>query len=208
MAFLFSSTWGVWLVSLLLESILYGMGLLQIFLYFQWYPNDVRGLKIMIEFFSICLRLLYNFILHIAFSNLMDHVILQIVASAMKLSSLIKIGVTATIVSARYTPAQVVQTLQISSFVELSGAKDMTSLQSATSLALDSLITITLVLVLGGNKGEIKQTNSMLNKLIIYAINRGFLTAFLAVPGTFYFFLGLVPSSKCKHFWHSINDLG
>ncbi|KAF9261291.1 hypothetical protein L218DRAFT_946116 [Marasmius fiardii PR-910] len=56
-----------------------------------------------------------------------------------------------------------------------------------------------------GGKSEIKQTNDMLDTLILYAINRGFLTAacalinlvlFLAIPGKFYFFLGLVCSSK------------
>ncbi|KAJ6504913.1 hypothetical protein DFH09DRAFT_1375273, partial [Mycena vulgaris] len=34
------STFGVWLVALFLESILYGMGLLQVYLYFLWYHKD------------------------------------------------------------------------------------------------------------------------------------------------------------------------
>lgn len=66
----------------------------------------------------------------------------------------------------------------------------------------------------------------MLNKLMINAINRGMLTAFcaalnmilvrltdraselylytvqfLSLPGTFWFFLGLMPSSKCECIW-------
>ncbi|KAF9002978.1 hypothetical protein BDQ17DRAFT_511675 [Cyathus striatus] len=50
----------------------------------------------------------------------------------------------------------------------------------------------------------------MLNMLIINAVNRGMLTALCAVlyiilfwsfPGTLYFSLGLVPSSKCKPFF-------
>ncbi|KAF9254570.1 hypothetical protein L218DRAFT_1009537 [Marasmius fiardii PR-910] len=81
----------------------------------------------------------------------------------------------------------------------------MTSLQSAAAFVVDSMITICLVVILRGKKSEIQQTNRMLDTLILYAINRGFLTAacalinlvlFLAVPGTFYFFLGLVSSSK------------
>jgi len=100
---------------------------------------------------------------------------------------------------------QVIETLAISSFTQLSSVKTMTSLQSATAFAIDLLITVSLVIVLRKNKGQIDQTNSMISMLINYAINRGLLTAtcalcnlilFLAVPGTFYFFIGLGPSSK------------
>ncbi|KAF9257469.1 hypothetical protein L218DRAFT_949151 [Marasmius fiardii PR-910] len=58
-------------------------------------------------------------------------------------------------------------------------------------------------ILLRKGKSEIKQTNDMLDTLILYAINRGSLTAacalinlvlFLAIPGKFYFFLGLVCS--------------
>ncbi|KAF7362812.1 hypothetical protein MVEN_00631000 [Mycena venus] len=38
-------TFGIWLVALLLQSILYGMGLLQAYLYFFWYPKDNWGFK-------------------------------------------------------------------------------------------------------------------------------------------------------------------
>ncbi|KAJ7268385.1 hypothetical protein C8J57DRAFT_1325030 [Mycena rebaudengoi] len=34
------STLGIWLVAQLLQAILYGMGLLQVYLYFQWYKAD------------------------------------------------------------------------------------------------------------------------------------------------------------------------
>ncbi|KAJ7463864.1 hypothetical protein B0H11DRAFT_2309784 [Mycena galericulata] len=40
-----ASTFGVWLVALFLESILYGMGLLQVYLYFLWYHKDSWGIK-------------------------------------------------------------------------------------------------------------------------------------------------------------------
>ncbi|KAJ7675903.1 hypothetical protein DFH06DRAFT_1170852 [Mycena polygramma] len=35
-----ASTLGIWLVAQLLQAILYGMGLLQVYLYFFWYPTD------------------------------------------------------------------------------------------------------------------------------------------------------------------------
>ncbi|KAF9257998.1 hypothetical protein L218DRAFT_948725 [Marasmius fiardii PR-910] len=94
---------------------------------------------------------------------------------------------------------------QVTTFAALSTVKDMTSLQSAAAFVVDSIITICLVALLRKGKSEIKQTNDMLDTLILYAINRGFLTAacalinlvlFLAILGKFYFFLGLVCSSK------------
>ncbi|KAJ6483799.1 hypothetical protein C8R47DRAFT_1217491 [Mycena vitilis] len=39
------STYGVWLVSLLLETLLYGMGLLQIWIYFAGRPTDAASVK-------------------------------------------------------------------------------------------------------------------------------------------------------------------
>ncbi|KAK7057097.1 hypothetical protein R3P38DRAFT_2839295, partial [Favolaschia claudopus] len=62
-----------------------------------------------------------------------------------------------------------------------------------------------LCLFLKSQKGEMMKTNSMMDLLIYDAINRGVLSAlssgvnmvlFLAVPDTFWFFLGLAPSSK------------
>ncbi|KAH9942134.1 uncharacterized protein BXZ73DRAFT_97559 [Epithele typhae] len=58
----------------------------------------------------------------------------------------------------------------------------------------DTLMTTVLVVVLKRNRGGIKQTDSMLNKLILYAINTGLLTTIfnlfalitaIAVPDTF-----------------------
>ncbi|KAJ7821148.1 hypothetical protein B0H13DRAFT_1920947 [Mycena leptocephala] len=41
----FASTYGSWMVSLFLETVLYGVGLLQAFLYFQWWPMDDWKIK-------------------------------------------------------------------------------------------------------------------------------------------------------------------
>ncbi|KAJ7200267.1 hypothetical protein C8J57DRAFT_1261409 [Mycena rebaudengoi] len=79
------------------------------------------------------------------------------------------------------------------------------TIQPVSCLACDVVITAALVYTLRGSKGEIKGTNAMLSALIINAVNRGMLTAlcaminmilFIARPGTFYFFLRLVPSGK------------
>ncbi|KAJ7210646.1 hypothetical protein B0H12DRAFT_1225041 [Mycena haematopus] len=81
----------------------------------------------------------------------------------------------------------------------------VTTLQSASSLVCDLLITLYLCLFLKSQKGDMIKTNSMMDMLIHDAINRGVLTSlssglnmvlFLALPDTFWFFLGLAPNSK------------
>jgi len=42
------STYGILLIALFLENILYGCGLLQAWLYFHWYPKDHWGIKTMV----------------------------------------------------------------------------------------------------------------------------------------------------------------
>jgi len=80
-------------------------------------------------------------------------------------------------------------------------------LQSAATLACDIVITVSLLYILGGHKNENlpDATNNMLDKLMVIAINRGVLTSlcaainiilFLSIPGTFWFFLGIVISGK------------
>ncbi|KAF9255328.1 hypothetical protein L218DRAFT_1081903 [Marasmius fiardii PR-910] len=236
-------TFGIWLISVFLESILYGMGVLQVFLYFRWYHNDVWAIK-----FSVILLLLVETLqIAIFYFGTYSHIIggfgdpIKLLAIEWAdYTQLLLLYLSAVIVqfyfcyciykfihlakTSRFIVwllpgtiallillelgagiAQVIQTSQVTSFIQLSGVKEMTSLQSAAAFIVDAMITISLVVVLRGKKSEIKQTNNMLDKLILYAINRGFLTAacalinlvlFLAMPGTFYFFLGLVSSSK------------
>ncbi|KAF8148448.1 hypothetical protein B0H34DRAFT_679773 [Crassisporium funariophilum] len=94
---------------------------------------------------------------------------------------------------------------QLGSFVKLKSTKRITTLQSAAMLVCNILITALLVQTLDHHKTGVNATNSMLNMLMINAINRGVLTAvcaalnmilFLAIPDMFYFFLGLMLSSK------------
>ncbi|KAJ7178791.1 hypothetical protein C8R43DRAFT_1230218 [Mycena crocata] len=100
---------------------------------------------------------------------------------------------------------QVAWTYQIRSYLKLDQTKAVTTIQSAASLACDVLITTYLCLFLKNQKGEMMKTNNMVDALVYDAINRGTLTAlssfatmvlFLVLPDTFWFFLGLAPSSK------------
>jgi len=104
--------------------------------------------------------------------------------------------------------AQIVITLTRSrSFLHFENTQASYITQSAATLACDIAITVSLMRYLGGHKNEYvpHATNNMLDKLMVYTINRGVLTAlcaainiilFFAVPGTFWFFLGILLSGK------------
>ncbi|KAF9056964.1 hypothetical protein BDP27DRAFT_1344248 [Rhodocollybia butyracea] len=236
-------TWGIWLISAFLMSILYGAGLLQVFLYFKWYPNDWTGIKLSVVAITILesleisifyygtylhliggledptsllsvfwpdsIHLLFMYLSSVTAQLYFTYCIFKFTALTVS-SKTARLGVPFMILLLILLElgagiAQVIETLSFSSFVQLSSVKTRTSLQSATAVAVDVLITLSLVIILRKNKGQIDQTNSMISILIIYAINRGILTAacalsnlilFLAVPGTFYFFIGLNVSSK------------
>ncbi|KAJ7645298.1 hypothetical protein B0H17DRAFT_1274512 [Mycena rosella] len=94
---------------------------------------------------------------------------------------------------------------ELRSFLKLDETKPITTLKAAASLACDVLITAYLCIFLTSQKGEMMRTNSMMDTLMYAAINRGILTAmssfvtmvlFLVLPDTFWFFLGLAPSSN------------
>ncbi|GAW06509.1 hypothetical protein LENED_008440 [Lentinula edodes] len=82
-------------------------------------------------------------------------------------------------------------------------APRITSIQSGITALCDILITGILCYILQDSKSGLKRTNGMINKMIIYAINRGAVTSisallnmilFVSVPNTFIFMIPLVPS--------------
>ncbi|KAF7303685.1 hypothetical protein MIND_00597900 [Mycena indigotica] len=233
------STYGVWLVSLFVETILYGMGILQAWIYFANRPQDSLSIKLTVlivvvletlqaTFFfrSSYLRFVQNFGVLTAVLNWVDSVQLlssYLGAFAVQLffasrvyrltqntrSWFAKIGMYGifffAFISVVAGIAQTAWTNAIGSFLKLDETKAVTTVQAATSLACDLLITLFLCVFLTSQKGDIKKTNVMMDRLIYEAINRGTLTAlasginlvlFLALPDTFWFFLGLAPSSK------------
>ncbi|KAJ7620007.1 hypothetical protein DFH06DRAFT_1174443 [Mycena polygramma] len=234
------ATYGVWLVSLFLETILYGMGLLQTWIYFAGRPTDAASVKWTVLVVLALETIQVIFFFRSSYSRFVEHFgeiqifliwadSLQLVAAylsaftvqiyfasrILKLTkgrgkfSLSAIGMYAILVLACVQIlagiAQTIITYELRSFLKLTDTKPITTLQAAASLACDLLITTYLCLFLKSQKGEITKTNSMMDMLIYDAINRGTLTAmssgvtmvlFLALPDTFWFFLGLAPSSK------------
>ncbi|KAF7335128.1 hypothetical protein MVEN_02263700 [Mycena venus] len=221
------STYGVWLVSLFLETLLYGMGLLQAWLYFAGRPTDLVSVKwtvlvvLVLETIQVVFFFRSSYIRFVErFGQIQIDLIwadsLQLLAAYLS-AFIVQLYFGSRIHKCIYTIlmlavvellagiAQTVLSYKLRSFLKLDETKPITTVQSAASLACDLLITIYLCLFLISQKGEIVKTNSMMDMLIYDAINRGTLTAlssgvnmvlFLALPDTFWFFLGLAPCSK------------
>ncbi|KAF7324881.1 hypothetical protein MKEN_00530200 [Mycena kentingensis (nom. inval.)] len=239
------STYGVWLVALLLESILYGMGLVQAWMYFMSMPTDslfvqlnvlsvviIETLQVIFFFHASYHRFVHRFAVitvellwfdsvryaTLSSSSPLTHQPkLQLICAylgaflvqiffAVRVFKLARGSGSTMAILAMYTIfalaiasigtgiAQTAWTGAIGSFAELGKTKAVTTVQAATSLACDFLITVFLCLFLTSQKGEIKKTNYLLERLIFEAINRGILTAlssgvnlvlFLAIPDTF-----------------------
>ncbi|KAI4524252.1 hypothetical protein K523DRAFT_269778 [Schizophyllum commune Tattone D] len=230
------STYGLWLVSMFIMSILYGIGLLQSWLYFHWYSNDHVFVKSLVVILLVLETLqiswyfdgtYYYFVEQ--FGNFQAFTYSPWENSAQLLAAYLSAFVVQAyfagtvwrldkgrrwaavvimmlaLASISAGIAQTVATAKLSSLTRLGETRDITTVQAATALATDLAITIALCFTFQSFKSGMQSTNAVLNNLIMYAVNRGVLTSlcallnlvlFLALPGTFYFFIGLMPSSK------------
>ncbi|KAJ7066897.1 hypothetical protein B0H15DRAFT_872068 [Mycena belliarum] len=233
-------TYGVWFVSLFVETILYGIGLLQGWIYFAGRPGDGRSIKstVMVVLFLETVQVVFFFRSSYSrfvemFGELQTNLIwedsLQLLASYLSAFtvqiffasriyqltkgrgrlSLAAIGIytilALALVQISAGIAQTILSYKLRSYLKLGETKAITTLQTAASLACDVLITVYLCIFLESQKGELMRTNTMVDTLIYHAINRGVLTTlssgatmvlFLVLPDTFWFFVGLAPSSK------------
>ncbi|KAJ7618528.1 hypothetical protein FB45DRAFT_931852 [Roridomyces roridus] len=234
------ATYGVWLVSLFVETFLYGIGFLQIYRYFASVPKDrafikftvlgilfLETVQIIFFFYSSydrfvnrfgepqlnliwadSLQLLAAYLGAFVVQIYFAHRIHRLTQGRSKFSisafglyiifALAFVSIVAGVV-------QTATSYHLRSYLKLDQTKAITTVQAASALACDLLITIYLCLFLRRQKGEFMRTNSLMDSLIHDAINRGTLTAvssglnmalFLALPNTFWFFLGLAPNSK------------
>ncbi|KAJ7263751.1 hypothetical protein C8J57DRAFT_1512554 [Mycena rebaudengoi] len=186
---------------------LYGIGLLQTFLYLHWYSQDLWAVKttvlcvVILETIQIILYfdgLYLHFIDNFNRSAALDIIFWQDSLLFGYLSAFIVqmyFGyciyilnprariVSTTVVSLSVTSlasaiAEIIRTTQIGYYSFLNSAAPVTlTIQSVSCFACDIVITAALVYTLRGSMGEIKGTNAMLSSLIINAVNRGMLTA-------------------------------
>ncbi|KIJ30920.1 hypothetical protein M422DRAFT_267532 [Sphaerobolus stellatus SS14] len=66
--------------------------------------------------------------------------------------------------------------------------REVTTLQGAATAACDILISVSLCYVLHSHRSGTKRTDSLINRMIIYAINRGIVTSICALLGAFLYF--------------------
>ncbi|PPR01338.1 hypothetical protein CVT24_006340 [Panaeolus cyanescens] len=232
MAPVLTSTYGVWLVSLFLETILYGCGLLQAWLYFHWYHDDRILIRGMVLLLVVLETLQIVFIFASTYSCLIIHfgdfAYLQEInwADEAQFPTYISTFIVqihsywyADLLRLPYgtdIPAclslfviidlvQEVKLVKLNLWSTLSTTSSTYVLQSAATLACDLLITGSLLFRLNSSRTGLRSTNSLLDKLMINAINRGGLTAFaaawnlilfIAIPNTFWFVIGYFISSK------------
>ncbi|KAF8188850.1 hypothetical protein K438DRAFT_1513002, partial [Mycena galopus ATCC 62051] len=232
------STMGAWLVSLFLATILYGMGLIQAYLYFHWYTKDHWGVKA-VSWFRICETLHITIFFGATYRLLIDHfgdfealpvttwydsvsnmgsqhrltrfdmaegsIACRGMGSTTSVASKFNIIPLVFIYLHRANVTQTVITAELSSLTLLYQTKRINTLQAASALVCDVSITACLCYTLRSSKSTIESTNSLLNILIINAVNRGMLTAlaaalniilFLSSPNSFWFSLALIPSGK------------
>ncbi|KAF9043350.1 hypothetical protein BJ165DRAFT_1612420 [Panaeolus papilionaceus] len=219
------STYGIWLVSLFLETMLYGTGLLQAWLYFHWYPNDHKGIRLMVLllvlletlqivflFISTYLCLITNFgdfayLLKINWADSVQLPITYIAAFIVQMKALFLPGLIVALALTQLGTgiAQDVVISKSGSFTHSRRPAFIYTIQTAATLACDLLITGSLLLRLNSSRAGIRATNSVLDKLMINVVNRGGLTALaaalnlilsVALPNTLWYVIGLFLSSK------------
>ncbi|KAJ7476998.1 hypothetical protein B0H11DRAFT_2031557 [Mycena galericulata] len=230
------SSLGIMLVSLFLATILYGIGLTQTFLYFQWYPKDPHGVKAIVICLVAVETLHITFFFYETYALLIDDFgnfaaleyiswsdpvqllggylsafIVQmyfaycIYALTPKYKIMPIVIVVLALMQIGGGIAGIIRTMELGRLTLLYRTKKMNIVQATSALLCDMAITVCLCYTLNSKRTTIKSTNSLLNRLMIMAVNRGTLTAlsaalniilFLAIPDTLWFFLGLVLSGK------------
>ncbi|KAJ6542010.1 hypothetical protein DFH09DRAFT_1322640 [Mycena vulgaris] len=201
-------TYGVWLVALFLQTILYGMGLLQAYLYFFWYGKDHWMVKttvatvVFLESLQMSALVISTYHYLIAgFGN--SPALLEVYwASLVQLpatyiSAFVVQGYFSWCIYALYPQGkilpliifvfaltslgQVIVDTHLESYANIIISENTTILSCVFSVTSDTLITAGLTWRLHSSRTGIQATNNLLNYLIIFAINRGALTIVAAL---------------------------
>ncbi|KAJ7126242.1 hypothetical protein C8R44DRAFT_874609 [Mycena epipterygia] len=181
------STFGQWLVALFLQAVLYGTGILQVYLYFFWYNKDHWGIKTAVILITLTFQIATFFAATYAylidgFGNPDD----LNVYDWQSMSALAGV----------YASTFVAQ-MYFAYTIYLFHRKNKIVPLIIVAFALGCL---------GAGMAEvIRDTNVLLNHLIMTAVNRGVLTMvsaalnlilYFAVPNTFYFMLWILLGGK------------
>ncbi|KAF7304470.1 hypothetical protein HMN09_00849300 [Mycena chlorophos] len=200
-------TYGIWLVALLFQSILYGMALLQVFLYFRWYGKDSwwhKGTVILITLLeTIQSSLFFSGVYEVLITNFGNFRRPEPVRPEDKFIPLLILIISLGALGAGSAQVGIISKLGV--YSQLAKTSAATNTQAALAFAADVMITGALWWRLKSSKTGFQSTNRLINFLIITAINRGLLTMlmallnlvlFLVKPGTFDFMSVLLVSGK------------
>ncbi|TFK45297.1 hypothetical protein OE88DRAFT_1740399 [Heliocybe sulcata] len=101
--------------------------------------------------------------------------------------------------------AQTTLSAEVGRFSKLATTIKVTTIQSSATAACDLSITIILIMLFHTSRTGLKRTDTLLNKLIVYSLNRGGATTlaaflnmlfFVLFPQKFIFMLPLLPSGQ------------
>ncbi|KAJ6464722.1 hypothetical protein DFH09DRAFT_1346759 [Mycena vulgaris] len=205
-----SSTYGPWLISLFLQTILYGTGLLQAWLYFSWY-EDGKSITLAVVFVvSDSFQLVSNYLTAFIVQSFFAARIYYLTPRRSKYSKIAKfVTCVVALLATTQLAAGIAQTIlsyKFGSYSKLSGAKIVSIVQVAGSLACDVVITAYICWFFRTDaQGLSRKTKRLLNTLMVDAINRGILMSvtsaatmiiYTVSPDTFWFYLSLAPNSK------------
>ncbi|KAJ7126350.1 hypothetical protein C8R44DRAFT_781643 [Mycena epipterygia] len=213
-------TFGQLLLALFIQAILYGMGLLQVYLYFLWYHKDGWGVKaaviamVIVETFQMATMFDLVYIYFIDdfgnFSNLVEYN-WQVSAtlSGVYASTFVSQVYFANCIYRLHPRNKIVPSIvfflalgclgagisQLIHKITIAGFLNLTettvTIQAVLALLCDSLITASLCWRLNKERTGIQSTNILLNHLILTAINRGALTTLSATFNIIMFFTEL-----------------
>ncbi|KAJ7153139.1 hypothetical protein C8R43DRAFT_1187867 [Mycena crocata] len=187
------ATYGIWLVSLILETILYGTGMLQVWMYFSASPTDPASIKWTVSIVAVLETLQVIFFSVSSYSRFVN--LFGVLQTNLIWADSVQL-------LCAYLSAFVVQIFYANRIIKLTKGRGKFSLKA---FGIYVILALAFIEILAGIAQVAWTTNHMVDALVYDAINRGTLTAmssfvtmvlFLVLPDTFWFFLGLAPSSK------------
>ncbi|KAJ7320839.1 hypothetical protein DFH08DRAFT_890340 [Mycena albidolilacea] len=210
-------TLGVWMIAQLFQAILYGMGLLQVYLYFLWY-NDrwwTKGAVILVTIFE---TLQTGFFFAATYDLFIDNFgvfgplqpypwqavaqLLCLTLSTFVAQEYFAYGIyllhKRTVIFPLFLAALALASLgagiaqttilfKVKVFAELDKTSTALNAQAGLALACDVFITAGLCWRLNVSRSGIQSTNKLINFLIVTALNRGVLTMVTAALNIVFF---------------------
>ncbi|KAF9476677.1 hypothetical protein BDN70DRAFT_154559 [Pholiota conissans] len=218
----FQETFGAMLIGALVTMTIYGITTLQAYFYFMSFPKDGKATKMLVASIWILDTIHAIFMCHAVHFYLIDGFTNPVLLINGNWSLFLSIainrywigGVIGIFVFAHFATGinTVVNLFITRRFVHLKDVSITSALPFGITVVIsDILIAAALCILLSSKRSSFQDTNSIVNKLIIFAVNRCILTcamaiveivAFTALPNSFYsiaidFVIGKLYANSC-----------